>query len=119
MFCPKCRAEYKPGREKCADCGAVLVDKLPNEAEASTEFVEVLATFNAGDIAMVESLLSETDIPYYFHGENFARVRPLIEPARLMVAKDRADEVRELLKDLRLSYRSIDFSGRNAEDEKE
>jgi hypothetical protein len=47
MFCPKCRAEYKPGREKCADCGAVLVDKLPNEAEASTEFVEVLATFNA------------------------------------------------------------------------
>jgi hypothetical protein len=29
-FCPNCRDEYRPGILKCADCGAPLVDELPD-----------------------------------------------------------------------------------------
>jgi hypothetical protein len=32
-FCPSCRYEYKPGVWKCPDCGARLVQKLPEEPE--------------------------------------------------------------------------------------
>jgi hypothetical protein len=28
MFCPNCKYDYKPGIEKCPDCGADLVEKL-------------------------------------------------------------------------------------------
>jgi hypothetical protein len=32
-FCPSCRYEYKPGVWECPDCGARLVEKLPEEPE--------------------------------------------------------------------------------------
>lgn len=32
-WCPKCKAEYRAGIEKCADCKVDLVDELPAETE--------------------------------------------------------------------------------------
>ena|SRR5580765_206475 len=29
MYCPRCRAEYRPAFEKCSDCGVDLVEELP------------------------------------------------------------------------------------------
>lgn len=29
MFCPECRAEYRPGFTRCSDCGVDLVHELP------------------------------------------------------------------------------------------
>jgi hypothetical protein len=29
MFCPECKAEYRPGFTHCSDCDAELVEKLP------------------------------------------------------------------------------------------
>jgi hypothetical protein len=48
-------------------------------------------------------------IIYYFHGENFMHVRPLVEPARLMVDKEDAEDAKELLKGLNLSIMGINF----------
>jgi hypothetical protein len=31
MFCPNCKAEYRPGFTKCSDCGADLVEHLSND----------------------------------------------------------------------------------------
>jgi hypothetical protein len=31
MFCPECRAEYRPGFSRCADCDVDLVQELPME----------------------------------------------------------------------------------------
>ena len=31
MFCPKCKTEYRPGIEVCADCGSFLVEELPDD----------------------------------------------------------------------------------------
>jgi hypothetical protein len=29
MFCPECRAEYRPGFTRCSDCDVDLVHELP------------------------------------------------------------------------------------------
>jgi hypothetical protein len=36
-FCPDCRCEYRPGFDRCADCGTVLVDALPSAPAAAQE----------------------------------------------------------------------------------
>jgi hypothetical protein len=37
MFCPVCKAEYRPGFYRCADCDVELVDELPAEALVASE----------------------------------------------------------------------------------
>lgn len=31
MFCPNCKTEYRAGFTRCSDCGAALVDSLPDD----------------------------------------------------------------------------------------
>ena len=37
MFCPNCRAEYRAGFTRCADCGAELVELIPPESPQTPE----------------------------------------------------------------------------------
>lgn len=67
-------------------------------------YEEILATFNPADIAMIKSLLDSEAIDYYFKGEFFNFVEPLIQPARLMVRQDQMDVAKEILSDLRIAY---------------
>lgn len=104
-FCPECKAEYRQGFDICSDCGVNLVPELPPEPEPEyIEYVEFLRTMNPFDIALIKSLLEGRDIAYFFKGEQFAHLGSMAEPTRLMVEKDRVDEVKEILKDLTISY---------------
>ena len=104
MFCPKCRTEYRQGIERCADCGVDLMASLPPEpATGYVAYEEILATFNAGDIAIIKSILDAEKITYYFRGEHLV-LRPMADAARLMVKKEEAEAARELLQDLNLAY---------------
>jgi hypothetical protein len=105
MFCPKCRAEYRPGFAECADCKVPLVSVLPPEPKAVyIEYEEILSTFNIGDVAISKSLLDKENLTYYFKGGLLQIVRPMVEPARLMVRKDQVQKAIEILKDLDLNY---------------
>jgi len=109
MFCPKCKAEYMPGITKCADCGVDLVDELPREEETEcrkkqtpgqNRYEEVFTTFSPAEVALIQSILDGAAIDYYFIGENFHTVQPLVEPVRLVVNKEQLEEVKKLLKDI-------------------
>lgn len=103
MFCPQCKTEYRPGFDRCADCGIGLVAELPVDAPpAYIEYEHVFSTFDWGDIAFIKSVLDGEKITYYFQGEHFNNIGPLIEPVRLMVNRQEADMVREILRDLKL-----------------
>jgi hypothetical protein len=105
MYCPKCRYEYNEGISTCADCGISLVPELPPEPiPAYVESEEILASFNAGDIAIIKALLDGAGITYHFLGEWFLYANPLLQPARLIVRRDQAQEAREILKDLDIAY---------------
>jgi hypothetical protein len=44
MICPQCKAEYRDGFYKCADCGIDLISALPPETGVELrpiDFVEV------------------------------------------------------------------------------
>ena len=106
MICPNCRAEYVEGFTECYDCHVQLVGRLP-EQPGPVEFREILRTFNQGDIALIKSVLDDGEIEYFFRGEIFNLVDPLIQPARLFVREERATDARELLKGLNVSFLGI------------
>jgi hypothetical protein len=41
MFCPGCKAEYRQGFTRCADCEAELVDQLPDETPPTARLESV------------------------------------------------------------------------------
>ena len=104
MFCPNCRTEYVEGFTVCRDCEILLVPELPAEPPSQlpedVEFEEILLTFNADSISIIRSLLDNEGIDFYLQGE----LDPLAQPVRLMVSKDQAQEAKEILKNLRISY---------------
>lgn len=104
MYCPTCKAEYQEGVETCEDCRIPLVAEIPLTQEPEyVEYVEVLSTYNPADIAVIKSILESEGLTFYFLGEQFTQVLPCVQPARLMVAEEDAETVRELLEDLKLS----------------
>jgi hypothetical protein len=70
------------------------------------KFIQILKTFSQVDIAMIKSLL-DGNVDYYFKDETFMSVRPMLEPATLMVREDYVDEVKELLSDFELNYMAV------------
>ena len=114
MFCPDCKGEYCEGYFVCAKCETDLVEALPVETEeieeptrGYIEYVEVMGTYNVADVALIKSILDSTGITYYFHGEHYSRIDPLIQPACLMVNKDEVEVARTVLKDLKLTITGV------------
>jgi hypothetical protein len=100
MYCPICRAEYREGFFKCADCKVPLVEGLPQEEpEPIPEYVdlqEVMATFDSGEIEMAKSLLDVNNISCVVDGQNFAGFGNM--PARILVPKDEVTRANNILK---------------------
>ena len=119
MWCPKCKAEYNPGVTKCAECGIPLVEALPVREKpvgGEIDFECILSTFNVGDVAMIDSILEGSEIDYYIQGIEFLHIRPLVEPARILVAREQAEEARGLLKDLNINFSGIALGERELEE---
>ncbi len=104
MFCPHCKAEYREGFSRCADCGIDLVDGKPPATEdpvGYVEMVEVFSTYNPGDIAVIKSILDGEGIHYYFQGENTNLMVGGGAYARLLVKSDQVERVKDILQELR------------------
>jgi hypothetical protein len=86
-----------------------------NSENQDFKFVPFLKTFSQVDVAMIKSIL-DGHIQYYFKDENFMSVRPLLEPAILMVREDQYAEVKELLNDFELNYLGVSIKGEDEEE---
>lgn len=108
MYCPQCHAEYNPDVVTCAECGIALVPELADPTKRKPkEFEEVVSTFNLGDIALIKSLLNNEHIEFYFQGENFNLVDPLIQPVKLYVRKEKAARVKKLLNGMNVTFLGV------------
>jgi hypothetical protein len=65
MYCPQCKAEYRPGFARCSDCDVDLVDQLPEAAVGADD--DPFCSFWKGDdpriYAEICELLNEEGIP--------------------------------------------------------
>jgi len=78
MFCPKCKAEYVQGIERCSDCDVPLVDQMPvTQAVPEVNLVELLRTPNIIELTVVKSLLDSMGIAYVVQGEEGMHLLPI------------------------------------------
>lgn len=59
-WCPKCKTEYRPGANVCADCGTVLVDEI--ESSGNAEAVELAELLKEEDVKKLVEFLSFSQI---------------------------------------------------------
>jgi len=71
-WCPNCKTEYRDGFSKCADCGADLVDELPQENSESNYIplntpmrpCLLISVSDGIQAKLIENLLAESNIPF-------------------------------------------------------
>jgi DNA-directed RNA polymerase subunit RPC12/RpoP len=119
QVCPNCKKEFKlsedirkSGKVHCPECEAFIdFTTKPPSFKPAEEFAHLLDTMNQGDIALAISILDDGDFDYYISGQNFARIDPLIQPARFFVRKDQLNDAIARLKDVKFNIFGV--SSRN------
>lgn len=67
------------------------------------EYVAILETHNEGDRVFLKSILDAEGITYFIQGEHVAHYLFNALPMRVMVKKEQAGRVREILKEIEMS----------------
>jgi hypothetical protein len=111
MFCPECRAEYRPGFRRCHDCNTILVEELPPEGSEpftgeayeydDRQYVTVATVHGPFEEAQICSFLESNGIPTRIRAEALRRTHGIvidgIGAARIMVPHESAILARDLL----------------------
>lgn len=107
MFCPQCKAEYRPGFIRCSDCDIDLVDRLPDEPDdriepqdvSPTDLVVVATVHDPIEEGQICSFLQANGIPAQPRGETALRKAYGLGMGfvEILVPRELADAARELL----------------------
>ncbi len=62
-FCPNCKYEYNKDIKECPDCGAPLIDKLPEESFEDSEYVPLRSLPSRLYAEMLAEALKKEGIP--------------------------------------------------------
>lgn len=72
-FCPKCRAEYREGINRCEECDLDLVDKVTTENSvydiSEAKMVELRVFMVAAEAEMIQEMLEQHEIRSLLQGE--------------------------------------------------
>ena len=98
MFCPSCKAEFRVGVERCADCGELLVDALPQVGEPPA--LLQIPVFLDGEIVAIQSLLSAKGF-FFAVNEGFGEV-----PDAILIRESDLEEIQGFLSDFRVTLRT-------------
>jgi len=105
MFCPICRAEYRPGFTHCSDCNTELVPDLPPEIpQEEHDIVNLYSPNSETEPAIIKSLLDAEGINYFVKNENFGSMEigpqiPLYNSKTIMVEDSQFEKASTLIND--------------------
>lgn len=119
VICPSCSNELELTDEErasqrfhCPECESFVdFTESPPKIFNAENYSLLLTSMNQGDIAVIKSILENSDIDYYVFGEDFLAVRPLVQPARFFVADSQMGQAKELLKNFEIHFFGV--SNRN------
>jgi len=69
-FCPNCKYEYNVDIKECPDCGAPLVDKLPDEAPEESDYVPLRSLPSRLYAEMLQEALKKEGISSIIKGDD-------------------------------------------------
>lgn len=102
MYCPACRRHSRSSSSTCPRCGGALVPGPSASGEKgdrdTADLVPVFSTFEQGQAMLARALLEGEGISYLVQGELYTGSGVYITPVSLLVALERADEARDLLR---------------------
>ena len=105
MFCPKCKAEYREGFSRCADCDVELVPELTPEPKLTPEFVDWVKIYTFTDryeADLAQGLLEANDIEAVTFSDDCGSVDPALAfglGVRLLVKNEDVKKAKEILVD--------------------
>lgn len=105
-FCPKCRAEYVEGVEKCSDCQVDLVEELPlNDSEDYLEMVELQEVPDEVSGVMMKGILENSGITVILRAAKIPMYDGIASTwstsywGKLLVSKDELETSRKIIDD--------------------
>jgi hypothetical protein len=107
MFCPICKAEYRPSFTVCSDCSVQLVPELSPEREQPKNYREMINLYspnNEIELAMIKSILDSEKINYFVKNENCGSLEvgpqiALFNRRMIIVQDDQHERASELMAD--------------------
>lgn len=102
-FCPKCKYEYVVGIEKCADCGASLIESLPEEPDLPDIKLELVYTASYEyETGLIKDVLESAGIKSYVlvqRDRNYPAPGNL-SLIKLFVEEKNAEQAKEIIGDI-------------------
>ena len=105
MFCPICKAEYRPGFTICSDCHTQPVPDMPaDQAKESHDMIDLYSPSNEMELAMIRSILDAESINYFVKNDNFGSMEigpqiPLFNKKIILVQDDQHERASDLIND--------------------
>jgi hypothetical protein len=107
MFCPVCKAEYRPGFTRCSDCDVDLVEALPGNSDAEAESPAadltspefLWAGIDGGAFARITEALEIADIPFNDRSPGWRLLSSMRHPFEIWVQKKDHDAAEKILKE--------------------
>lgn len=109
MFCPKCKAEYREGFSRCADCDVDLIPKLSPEPEQSEEYVDLIniKTYSSRHEAeLAKGFLAANGVNAVVSGDDYGGIHPGLSfstGVRLSVKEEDVEKAKRIFRDAGIS----------------
>jgi hypothetical protein len=99
MFCPKCRAEYRPGFTHCTDCDVDLVTELPNpESDDCAKFSHVWTGKDQDRCVALCKNFRAKGIPFKVEQSRHQYLKGVDENYRISVPSEFSQKARRVVK---------------------
>jgi hypothetical protein len=110
MFCPECKAEYRPGFTRCSDCDTDLVDRLPEPGRDSDAVLsdaslrEVWTGEDQAECVSICTQLRAAEVPFKVIQRKQQFLKGVEQHLRIGVPPDSYSQAKEIIDKGRLDF---------------
>jgi hypothetical protein len=110
MFCPQCKAEYRPGFTRCSDCSVDLVERLPEPGRGSDAVLSdaglrgVWTGEDQDECVSICARLRAADVPFKINQRRQQFLKGVVRNFRIGVPPNFCNKAKEIIEKGRLDF---------------